>query len=50
MLEIKEAKRIRKSINMPYLTTEAWTMLAAGILGGVIGGALFCRLIFPFLK
>jgi hypothetical protein len=49
-LEIKEPKRIRKRINLPYLTTEAWTLLAAGILGGVIGGAFFSGVIFPFLR
>ncbi len=49
-IEIKKPKRIHKRVNMPLLTNEAWALLVMGTVGGVIGGAIFTGIIFPFLK
>ncbi|WP_297967089.1 hypothetical protein [uncultured Anaerovibrio sp.] len=48
-IEIKRPKRIHKRV-LPLLSNEAWTLLGAGMVGGIIGAAIFTGVIFPFLK
>ena len=49
-IEIKKPKRIHKRVNLPLLSNEAWALIGAGMVGGIIGAAIFTGVIFPFLK
>lgn len=49
-IEIKKPKRIHKRVSLPLLSNEAWALIGAGMVGGVIGATIFTGVIFPFLK